>query len=92
MEVNHKNGNRADARAANLEWVTPSENQRHSVATGLRVEPRGTDRGQAKLNDDAIRQIRRLAPLRSQRDLAREFGVSRALIRHVIERRLWRHI
>jgi hypothetical protein len=35
-EINHKNGNKADARACNLEWKTHQENMIHSVKTGLR--------------------------------------------------------
>ena len=33
--VNHKNGNRHDNRAENLEWLTHSENTKHAWTTGL---------------------------------------------------------
>lgn len=40
IEVNHKDGNKDNNRADNLEWVTRSENLLHSIAIGRRTYER----------------------------------------------------
>jgi hypothetical protein len=39
LHVNHKDGNRANPYFENLEWVTPSENIRHSFQVLGRINP-----------------------------------------------------
>jgi hypothetical protein len=42
-EVNHKDGNKQNNHASNLEWVTSRENQLHAFKLGLQKAPRGKD-------------------------------------------------
>lgn len=91
--VNHKNGNRDDNRAENLEWVTCSENSRHAASTGLFNPARGDQHGMAKLTSDDVRMIRSLRSGGSRPGaIARQFGVHYNTVYDIVSRRNWCHV
>ncbi|MBI5725023.1 MAG: HNH endonuclease [Planctomycetes bacterium] len=73
-DVNHKNGDKHDNRLQNLEYLSRGENHRHAYRTGLRG-PVGS-----KLGCEQVRQIASLKGRATQRDIARQFGVSCATV------------
>jgi hypothetical protein len=56
-------------------------------------QAKGVRQGSAKLTDDAVREIRACwLTMASQPELAREFGVTQAVIWAIVNRRTWRHV
>ena len=91
-QVNHKNGNKQDNRAKNLEWVTPKENTIHAAKSGL--HPRGERSGMAKLTDKKVARIRKLysSGKYSQTKLGAMFNVSQVLVGQIVHRKIWTHV
>jgi hypothetical protein len=93
LEVNHKNGDKTEPRASNLEYATSSANQLHAYATGLQSAV-GELNGQAILTEEQVMEIR--ASCRGffgeQAKLARRYGVTPTCIRDVCQRRTWAHV
>ena len=79
-------------RPEHLRLATVAENQRDMALKG-RAGQRGLRSPQAKLTDDAVREIRRRCGAgESHRLVAANLGVSRELVREVAAGRRWRHV
>ena len=78
--VNHRNGNKKDNRASNLEWCTPSENIQHArdITGRLRLGSRCT---QSKLTEQDVENIKnQLSSGATGRSIALKYGVTPAAI------------
>lgn len=53
---------------------------------------KGEKNGRAKLDANAVRRIREVGTRVSAQELARQYGVDRTAISHVLKRRSWKHV
>ena len=90
LVINHKDGVRSNNTAANLEWVTQSENRQHAIRMGLWKPKFGEENLMSKLTKEAVREIRRTP--KHTKGLAAKFGVDRSLICRIRSGKSWRHV
>lgn len=87
-QVNHKDGNKQNNNAANLEWCSPTENTDHAKKMGLYLK--GEAASLAKLNQEQVSEIwRALTVGEKSSSLARRFGVKPATIADIKQGRSW---
>lgn len=93
LQVNHKNGVRDDNRAANLEWVTGSENQQHAVRELNPHRNLGSANASARLTEEMVVEMRSLYAQGWSRDrLSERFKIKPKSVWETVTRRNWRHV
>jgi hypothetical protein len=90
QHVNHRDFDRANARADNLEYLTPAENNRHTVTHGRGVKSHGERHYSARLTEADVRAIRESDEQHTT--LARRYGVTAETVRSIRHRQTWRHL
>lgn len=87
-QVNHRDGNKENNSATNLEWCTSSFNQNHAVRTGLcRNEEKHY---KAKLTKEDVIEIRKSKE--SSSVTALKFGVSKSNIKSIRRYKTWKYV
>lgn len=90
---NHKDCCPTNNRLENLEWVTHDENMKYAARLGRITAKRGEDSPRSKLTNATAQQIReeyrRGVSGHGARVLAAKYGVSRAAIRHILNRKTY---
>ena len=85
-EANHKNGDKLNNRADNLEWVTSSQNKLHALAHGLMKLPN------VKLTETDVRAIRALRGTLTYQEIGKQFGIGASNVCMVLNRQTWNDV
>lgn len=69
---------------------TGKDNSADAIAAGRHAH--GSRHGRAKLNENKVRDIRKLSSVMSNSSIAELYNVSYRLILDIVKRKLWKHI
>lgn len=87
--VNHIDGNKLNNHHTNLEWVTPGDNVRHAVRTGL-MDVKGVRHFNNKLTEQQVIELRHRASLgQTHKSIAAIFGINRRHVGDIVNGGCW---
>lgn len=91
--VNHKDGNKANNKVENLEWVTYSQNTIHAFELGLMKAKQGEDVHNSVLTEDQVHKICQLMEKGYRNiDIYELTGVEKHLLKNIRNHGAWPHI
>lgn len=89
-EVNHRNGNKKDNRAENLEYVSSKGNKKHAWDNGL-YRHKGTKHYRSYISEEKARAILE-DPETNHAEVARKHGVNWKLAHNIRKGKSWKHL
>jgi predicted XRE-type DNA-binding protein len=91
-QINHKDTNKTNNRADNLEWSTNQENRDHAVVHDLHAK--GEGHGNSILTDEIIFKIRELYKdgQMTQKAIGEIFGINDSIVSRIINKKIWAHV
>lgn len=89
--VDHKDSNRKNPHASNLDWVTPAENNHRAAEKGAY---RGENHSQSKLRELDVVAIKCMAKYSglNARQIAEKYPVSQRTITYILNGERWKHV
>ena len=93
-EVNHKDGNKENNIAYNLEWATRSENMLHVFRVNKSPTMRGERNGHARLTASEVQEINQMWKTGNflQKEIALEFRIARTTVNAIVNGYTWAHL
>lgn len=86
----HNDGKTDNNTPRNLRWDTQLSNIADQEKHGTRL--RGSSKIESRLNEDKVREIKRLRGRISQAAIAKKFGVGKSTVQAALDGRTWRHV
>lgn len=91
--VNHIDGDKANNKVENLEWVTYSENTIHAFETGLKIPEQGEDVHNASITNEQAHEVcRLLAEGRGPKEVSGITGIALHTVESISCRKTWKSI
>lgn len=93
LEVNHIDGNKKNNSLKNLEWCTPSENQKHAFKLGLNKPRTGERSNWAKLTKDDVKKVFELRKQGlTQQQIGDIVGCTKSNISCILRSKSWKEV